>query len=223
MTICTICTLKRAQEISGKLTIKNKKMPGSAFPTSTEKCGVGSALKLVPGSVCAECYAARAENFRPNVAQGYMKNWVKTETMVNENMDLWCEGIVYQIYHFFKKTNVPFHRWFDSGDLYSVEWLIAIARVARLTPDVMHWLPTKEKAIVLEFKKNHRVPKNLIIRVSSAMIDSEPLKGFKTTSTVHKNKDPHGQQCIAEFQDGHCGDCRACWNPKIKNISYHKH
>ena len=89
MTICTICTLKRAQEISGKLTIKNKKMPGSAFPTSTEKCGVGSALKLVPGSVCAECYAARAENFRPNVAQGYMKNWVKTETMFNENMDLW--------------------------------------------------------------------------------------------------------------------------------------
>ena len=219
----TINTLKRAQELSGKLTDKNDKMPGSAFPTSTEKCGVGSKLKLVPGSVCSKCYAYRLEKYRANVRQGWLDNWTKTETMINENMDLWCEGIVYQINHFLKRTNEHYHRWFDSGDLESVAWLIAIARVARLTPKVMHWLPTKEKAIVLEYKKKHRIPKNLIIRVSSAMIDGEPLKGFKNTSTVHKNKDPHGHVCPARSQGNQCLNCRACWNPKVKNVTYHQH
>ena len=101
----TINTLKRAQELSGKVTDKNDKMPGSAFPTSTEKCGVGSKLKLVPGSVCSKCYAYRLEKYRANVRQGWLDNWTKTETMINENMDLWCEGIVYQINHFLKRTN----------------------------------------------------------------------------------------------------------------------
>ena len=54
-----IKTLKRAQEVSGKLTMKNKKVPGSSFPTSTKMCGVGGKLKLVPGSTCHGCYAAR--------------------------------------------------------------------------------------------------------------------------------------------------------------------
>ena len=218
-----IKTLKKAQEVSGKLTIKNKKMPGSSFPTSTKKCGVGSMLKLVPGSTCHKCYAARLEAYRENVASGYMKNWIITNDMIAENMDLWVEGIVYQILHFYKKTDVKYHRWFDAGDAFSVEWFIAIAKVARKTPDFKHWFPTREKAHYLEYLRNHKQPSNLIIRVSSAMIDGPPLKGFKNTSTVHKNKIHFGQRCIAEFQDGHCGDCRACWNPKIKNISYHKH
>ena len=218
-----IKTLKRAQEVSGKLTMKNKKVPGSSFPTSTEMCGVGSKLKLVPGSTCHGCYAARLEAYRENVANGYMKNWTISQDTITKNMDLWVEGVVYQILHFYKKTGVKYHRWFDSGDAYSVEWFVAIAKVARQTPDFMHWFPTREKALYKEYLRNHRQPKNLVIRVSAAMVDGAPVEGFKNTSTVHKNKDHHGQRCIAPDQDGQCGECRACWNPKIKNISYKKH
>jgi len=29
--------------------------------------------------------------------------------------------------------------------------------------------------------------------------------------------------CPAPTQAGRCGDCRACWDPKIKVVSYGKH
>ena len=223
MTDCTICTLKQAQEISGKITISNWKMPGSSFPTTTKECKGGSKLKKIENSVCSKCYAARLEAYRANVEEGWLNNWKKTEKMVNQNMKLWCQGIVYQINHFLKRTDQHYHRWFDSGDLESVEWLIAIARVARLTPKVKHWLPTREAAIVSEFKRKHKIPNNLVIRVSSAMIDAKPLTRFKNTSTVHRKNNHIGYGCPAKKQGNQCLDCRACWNKKEKNISYPYH
>ena len=218
-----VSTLKQAQQNAGKLSHKNSKMPGTTFPTTTRKCITGGALKKVPGSVCAKCYAARLEAYRDSVRQGWIKNWDITNRAILENPDKWVDGIVYQINHFFKKTGTPFHRWFDSGDLYSVDWLIAIARVARRTPDVTHWLPTKEKSIVKEYYRKHRKPANLIIRVSSAMVDGKPLDGFSHTSTVHKAGPVHGFRCMARTRGNACGDCRACWDPTIKNIGYDYH
>jgi hypothetical protein len=29
--------------------------------------------------------------------------------------------------------------------------------------------------------------------------------------------------CPAPSQGGKCGDCRACWDPKVKVVSYGKH
>ena len=62
----------------------------------------------------------------------------------------------------------------------------------------------------------------LLVRVSSPMIDGEPLK-FDYTSTVHHNKQAIGHDCPSRFQDNECRDCRACWNKEVKNVSYHKH
>ena len=59
--------------------------------------------------------------------------------------------------------------------------------------------------------------------ISSPNIDQKPLEGFNNTSTVHENKKAFGLECIAYKQDGKCLECKACYNPKVKNISYPKH
>ena len=51
----TITTLKRAIEIAGKVSKGNTKMPGSTFALDSFKCGVGSKLARVKGSVCFKC------------------------------------------------------------------------------------------------------------------------------------------------------------------------
>jgi hypothetical protein len=116
-----------------------------------------------------------------------------------------------------------YFRWFDSGDIQSDEHLANIVRVAIETPNTKHWLPTKEYLMVARFMRKHgSFPKNLVVRVSSPNIDQAPIKHYQHTSTVHTGK-PFGRECIAYKQDNECKDCRACWNPRIKNISYKYH
>ena len=112
--------------------------------------------------------------------------------------------------------NQKFFRWHDAGDIQSVEHLEKIFAVCRLTPDMQHWMPTREAWI-----KNHLqdCPKNLIIRISGTKIDGPAPKFWPWSSTVVTKS----ASCPAPKQSGKCLDCRACWNKDIKNVSYGKH
>jgi len=124
------------------------------------------------------------------------------------------------------------HRWHDSGDLQSVEHLTKICAVAALTPQIRHWLPTRELAIVKAYQAaGGTVPGNLVIRVSATMVDGPATTAWPATSGVHTAV-PHFsplcdhaplQTCPAPKQEGKCGDCRACWDPAVKQVSYHLH
>lgn len=120
---------------------------------------------------------------------------------------------------------VYYMRFHDSGDLQSAAHLAKIAAVASATPRIRHWLPTRELAIVLAYKNaGGIIPPNLIIRVSATMVDGPATKAWPTTSSVHSGVKPSsGRACPAPKQGNKCGDCRACWNPNIPAISYHKH
>ena len=107
-------------------------------------------------------------------------------------------------------------RWHDSGDVQSLDHLNKIFEVCKRTPSRRHWMPTKEAWIKDHL---HRAPKNLTIRISSPMVDQGPIKSWPNTSTVVTKK----ATCPAPQQGGQCLDCRKCWNPKIKNISYGEH
>ena len=63
------------------------------------------------------------------------------------------------------------------------------------------------------------VPENLIIRMSSHMIDQGPVSFWPWTSTVGSET----RTCPAPDQGGKCGSCRTCWNREIPNIEYGKH
>lgn len=217
-------TLKAAKE-SASISKGNSKMPGSTFATDSFACKVGSKLAQVKGSVCASCYARRIQKIRPSVDQGWRANYEKAVKLVESNPKQWVAACVFQIERIAIKTGESFHRWFDSGDLDSVAMLAAIVKVAESTPQIKHWLPTREAGIVKQYKaQGGVVPSNLVIRISATMVGDSPISGYANTSTVHrKGESGFGHICPAPTQGNNCGQCRACWTPSVANISYCKH
>ena len=215
------------QALGGDLSIKNSKMPGSTFGLSTAGCAVGSALRNVQGSVCSRCYAAKLENLRPSVKQGWQNrtNAVLDAIADHSKQKAWIQAAAQRIMQLAEKTGENFHRWHDSGDLQGIEHLKMIVLVALATPSINHWLPTKEKAVVKRYLKlAGRFPENLVVRVSSAMIGADPVDMGCNTSTVHRKGTAHkGHECPAYKQGGNCGDCRACWSSSVANVSYPLH
>ena len=242
-------TVKNAIEQSGKVSLGNTKMPSTTFAISAKACKVGAKLAKIENSTCSRCYALKLQNLRPSVDKGWTNNLLKAEKLIADNPMLWAKQMKFQIERGCKKLGVYFHRWFDSGDLQSIEMLHAIVLTAQLTPQIKHWLPTREAKIVKDYRKQYgQEPSNLVIRVSATMIGDKPITGHKNTSTVHrKGETIHGKECLAyrtnkdfeviaekvfknmtrdekKTQDfGHCGNCRACWSNDVENISYPLH
>jgi hypothetical protein len=142
-------------------------------------------------------------------------------------LDEWVEGVVFQI----AKAKRERHRWFDSGDLQSALMLWAICQVAKATPDVIHYLPTKEVGYVKKFLErfgSSEIPTNLMVRISTAVVDGPLQAGLNgyteqlKTSTVHK-ENPTGFVCPASQQSNQCLTCDACWRSDVENISYPLH
>ena len=219
-----VMTLKAAQEFA-KISLGNSKMPGTTFAQDAFACKVGDKLAKVEGSVCSKCYARKIQRLRPSVNQGWKANLEKARKWITANPSQWVKACTFQIERAANKTGENYHRWFDSGDIDSVQQLAAICEVAKATPKIAHWLPTREAGIVKAYKKQGgTIPSNLVIRVSATMIGDKPIASHATTSTVHvKGAQVFGHECPASQQGNACGDCRACWNPSVENISYPKH
>lgn len=218
-------SLKSAKELAGSISDRNSKMPGSTFALSAKRCNVGSKLVKVKGSVCDRCYALKIQKLRPSVDKGWESNYMKATTLIETNPDVWVDACAFQIKRSAAKSGEMFHRWFDSGDLPSVAFLSAICKVAKETPNISHWLPTRESKVVKDYmNQGGVVPANLIIRISSTMIGDTPVRSHSHTSTVHrKGEEPSGHICPAPKQGGNCGQCRACWSFEVPNISYALH
>ena len=221
-------TLKAAKESAGKLSLGNGKMPGSTFATDAFSCKVGDKLAKVKGSVCQSCYARKIQKLRPSVNQGWSNNQKLAVNLIATAPHKWVAAMVFQVEKAAIKSGQPFHRWFDSGDLDSVAMLESICKVAKATPSIKHWLPTREGAILKAYRKaGGSIPRNLRIRLSATMVNDLPVNAAKllgvSTSTVHKAGEPFvGRQCPAPDQGNACGSCRHCWISPV-NVSYRKH
>ena len=196
--------VKDALKITDSFT-KTSKMPGLSYSLPAWACQTGSKLRLVPTSPCFGCYALKGNYTRyPAIKAAQYR---RLDAIKNP---LWVEAMVTQI------KRQKFFRWHDAGDIQSMDHLNKIFEVCRLSPSVKHWMPTKE-AWVKPYLKDK--PKNLVVRLSSSMINQGRVKSWPNTSTVVTKK----ASCPAPKQGGQCLDCRKCWDPKIKNISYGKH
>jgi hypothetical protein len=103
-------------------------------------------------------------------------------------------------------------RWFDSGDIVSVDLGQKILEVCSRTPHVKHWIPTR----------TYKFPK--YYEVLEALQALPNVVGFRTTSTiVPKSGAGLGHECPAYKQGGKCLDCRACWSKDVSLISYPYH
>jgi len=195
---------KEAKEITGGLS-KPSKMPGPAYNLPAWQCITGARLAKIPGTVCYGCYAMK---FRYRFKKARLAMARRLESLKHPR---WVEAMTALIHgeeHF---------RWHDSGDLQSSWHLKQIFEVCNATPETWHWLPTREaKFLPLS---TDSIPKNLIIRMSSHKVDQGPVTFWPWTSTVSTTT----KTCPAKDQGNSCGDCRACWDRNVSNITYPKH
>ncbi len=212
---------KDADRIVGGLTYTGK-MPCPSYSISAKRCMLGTTLATVKGSICSKCYALKGRYVFPVVQAALERRYAKLMGALRNPIER--IRFVYAFQTLLAGHN--FFRWHDSGDLQSVEHLDLISTIAQLTPDTIHWLPTREVKIVREYQKLAAIPPNLRIRLSSTMIGQAPLKWEgKYTSTVHATTvtAPVGKLCDAYTRGGKCGPCRACWDPSVLNVSYPFH
>jgi hypothetical protein len=219
--------VKDAKAITGGgILTGNGKMPGATYATDPFLCVTGAKLRKVEGTSCHKCYAVRIASFRPSVAKGYN---VRHMAMARASQDLyvtgrqWVDAMVFMINRHAEKTGDHEFRWFDAGDVPHHNGFELIAWVAIRTPNIKHWIPTKENVWFKDFLKRVDMPTNMVVRVSTPKIDSRVTVNFPNTSTVHKGSNPIGHVCPASTQGNQCGSCRACWDPKVANVSYPLH
>jgi len=203
--------IKQSKKIIISLS-KPDKMPGYAYGLPAWECKTGAKLVKVPGSVCAGCYALKGNYARfPEIKKSQYKR------LASISRPEWVEAMAVVI----NSKAVAQHgyfRWHDAGDIQSPEHLQKIFEVCKLTPSVKHWMPTREAQFLKDIDPA-QVPDNLIIRMSSHMIDQGPVTFWPHTSTVGSST----RTCPAPDQGGKCGSCRTCWNKEIPNIEYGKH
>lgn len=211
-----ITTLKQAEAIAGPLG-EPSKMPGYAYGLSATKCITGGKLQKIHGSTCHKCYALRGHYIHKGVMACHAKR------LASLDHPRWVEAMTWMI----KFRKARWFRWHDSGDLQSVPHLVQIVRIAQLCPGTKFWLPTREHALVGRFLgMGGVVPKNLTIRMSATLVDAAPNDAFGLpTSTVVREAPLFGRfaSCPAQFNDNKCGDCRQCWDKRVKNVSYPLH
>jgi hypothetical protein len=227
-----LMSLKEAVAIAGTLGHPSK-MPGFSYGISAKHCLTGSKLRKVPGSVCSSCYAMT----------DWYRSWVPllvghARREHGLRHPRWVDAMVRQISNYCVDDDA-FFRWHDSGDLQGLWHLENIVEVCRRTPAVHHWLPTREYELVSQFIASGKtIPDNLVIRLSAHMIDADPVVpqeiNFLPTSTVSSVpqallgvqivEGKGSVECRAvEARDNKCGPCRACWDARVRNVSYPQH
>jgi hypothetical protein len=216
---------------------RTSSMPWFSWSIPADRCRVGSRLWDIEGSVCHGCYA-RTRHYR----QGNVVAAMERRFATLADLDRWAESMIdllRQRAARFRPTVDdlwPAFRWHDSGDLQSPEHLHAICRIAEGTQDLLladgsvsdirYWLPTREYEVVYEVLRQRVVPRNLCIRVSAHMVDGPvplgmglPVSSVHTADTVY----PDALVCPAFTHGGGCRDCRACWDPAVRHVSYRGH
>lgn len=220
-----LLSVRDAEAIAGTLS-KPTAMPGYSYSLDAHRCREGSRLRAIPGSVCSDCYACRGAYVMPHVPVAQQRRHNALDR------PRWVDAMVVLVAHYCRPPDHYF-RWHDSGDLQSVDHLRKIVAVCERTPTVKHWLPTREYDDVAAFLRGgDRSPENIVVRLSARMIDEAPDVPSKLahlpTSTVHTISNPlpvKGSIVCRATTDGRdkCGRCRACWNPKVSNVSYRRH
>ena len=215
-----VLTVPEAEAIIGGSLGRPSKMPCPAWGISARECRRGSRLAEKPGTVCQACYARRSHYLGASVITAHERRLAALAH------PLWSDAMALLVNAFARGNHF---RWFDSGDLQSAAHLDMILWVAKKTPTVSHWLPTHETGLIRPRLAD--IPSNLTVRISADMIGKAAERSMGLpTSTVHRNpgapvrvassKRSASIECLAYLRGHRCGQCRACWSPKVQNVSY---
>lgn len=182
------------------------------------------ALETCPGSIgtngelvdaCRGCYATTGNYRFANVKAPRIHN---REDWKNEG---WTEAMVKAL------QDSRYFRWFDSGDVYSLELAEKILQVMQQTPWVKHWMPTR----MYKFAKFQSVIQamqalpNVVVRFSSDSVQGETVQGVTTSTIIATADDAKDGMtvCKAYENQGKCNGCRECWNKDTSVVAYVAH
>jgi hypothetical protein len=182
------------------------------------------ALKTCPGSIaddgslvdaCRGCYATTGNYRFPNV-----------RAVREDNRQAWkAETWVFDMIHALQGQD--YFRWFDSGDMYSLELAEKILAVMRSTPGTKHWIPTRmhKFAKFTSVLASMEALPNVVVRRSSDSIHGEFSKGLHGSTIVHSIESAPDavKVCMAYEHGGRCNGCRACWDKSVSVIGYVAH
>ena len=174
---------------------------------------IGKDGNLVPA--CQGCYATTGNYRFPNVRapRDFNKqDWQRSD---------WVSDMVLAL------DSSRYFRWFDSGDMYSVDLAEKIYQVMKLTPWVKHWLPTRMYKFTKYDSVINRMMKldNVVVRLSSDSVTGEVINGL-TTSTIFSDDSQLTSdmvECKAYEHEGKCNGCRACYSKDVPIIAYRAH
>ena len=196
--------------------------------SKTAKLGTYSwslqAIETCPGSkdadgnlvpACSGCYATTGcYNFPDTKAvRATNKEAWKSETFVSD---------------FIQALNKKSHfRWFDSGDMYSLDLAHKMLAIMEATPNTKHWLPTRMKKFskfASVISRMEALP-NVMVRFSSDAVDGTYTKGVHGSTILPDASmaDSNTFVCSAPNQGGKCLDCRACYDKSVPVVGYIAH
>lgn len=182
------------------------------------------AIETCPGSkatngdlvaACSGCYATTGMYNFPGVKA------VRSDNKLAWQEADWTDTMVAAL----KKQS--FFRWFDSGDMYSLELAEKMYAVMVATPHVKHWLPTrmhKFTKFAAILRAMQALP-NVMVRPSSDAVDGTFTPGVHG-STILPSSDnvPAGvTMCRAYEHGGKCNGCRACYDKSVAVVGYPAH
>lgn len=176
------------------------------------------------GSVCGKCYALKGRF----TTAGSRRAQARRLRAFEREPATWAEAFKTVLREKAKHVGPARRcmRWFDSGDVQSVEMAKAILEVVVGTGEVRHWVSTREPAMWVRALKElgwREFPPNVVVRVAATMIgQARELvlpEGFASCS-VGANV---GHKCPAIQQGHQCRECRACWDRGVRNVDYELH
>lgn len=216
-------TLAELENVVGSLS-QTTKIPAPGFSTSAFDCKMGSILAKINGSICHDCYARHGNNLWANAQKGFKKRSlaVKEPYWTSFMTELISRD---QQRRKSKKSPTGHFRWFNSGDLESLEHLEKIVEIAKNLPHIKFWLPTREYGMVKLFKvSGKKFPPNLCVRLSALMIDQKAprLFGLPGSGVVYDRKKSNCR-AYKGGEKANCGSCRMCWDKKVKAVYYPWH
>lgn len=167
---------------------------------------------------CKGCYAKGGRYKFTNVKSPRIENLKesKKDSFVNDMIE------VLDMHRYF--------RWFDSGDMYSVEFAYKVLDIIKNTPWIKHWLPTRTWTLpeFSEVLNELNALPNVVVRYSSGSVKGETIEALNGSTVIAKeNIDKLAKDvvvCEAYKNDKkNCNGCRKCWDKKVSHVAYIAH
>ena len=212
---------KDARAIIGGLS-RPGKIPGFGIGFPIEYCRTGSKLRLIPGTVCYECYAGKGNYRFKNVRNALERRYQILKRVLSSGVQSHLKSQYIEAFTTLLNSESYF-RFHDSGDLQSVNHLLLCCHIAESSPNCNFWLPSKELRIIKAVPPLD-VPRNLTIRYSSKYIGTLTSAFPVNSATFYEPENAsRGFVCPAPLQGNKCLKCRACWDSEIQTVIYKKH